>query len=287
MFHEAICAAASVQRFAPLLSTASSPGAQPRPPGRYLLGALPALSSPLFTALHSPGMGVGGGADSHHVISTEGVGSSFWPPALSPFFVLTESSRYVVVLTIASLVRTHCCRGARFAGCLARVPVVGLGFTSWPRPRLFRLSEEKFCALSPVSLCRGARCRGLSSHVPCAVGQGSQAALPEFLSWGSASPVRLAPIAPSLSGVTLCTVVSQLVGGARLRRLSSHGISLRDLSDTVWLSRGVSIMRGGGFSPTPRHGESPPNGGGLVYPTMDRRLEKLNFCLSLVKGGFP
>ena len=222
----------------------------------------------------SPVLGAGGGANSHHVISIEGVGSSFWPPALSPFF----------------------------------------------------------CDHLNPSMCRGARCRRLSSHVYCAVGQGSQAALPKFLSWGSASPVGLAlacsvslrrsPVhfcqsacvvvltvagsvrthcrrgarlhqfaspqrAPSLRGEALCSLAKQFVGGARLRWLSSHATRLCGLSGTVCRSRVVSGMGGGDFSTTPRHGGSPPNGGGLDHPTVNQCQAELSFCLSLVKGGFP
>src|SRR5690606_30272371 len=118
------------------------------------------------------------------------------------------------------------------------------------------LFQEKPCTPSSGTLCRGAR------FASC-----------------------LAPIDLSLSGVTLCTVVSQLVGGARSRKLSSHGFWPRDLSDTVWRSGAVSKIGGGGFSPTPRHGGSPPNGGGLVHPTVDQCRAKFDFCLSLAKGS--
>ena len=86
VFHETIRAAASVQRLAPVLPSMSGPWAKVRSPGRHLLGALSVLSSPLFTALSLLVLGAGGGADSHHVISTEGVGKSFSHPTPSPLF---------------------------------------------------------------------------------------------------------------------------------------------------------------------------------------------------------
>ena len=130
-----------------------------------------------------------------------------------PSFLCSPNPLDVSWCSLAQAQLAHVlCRGARFASCLARVPVVGLGITSSPRPRLLRLSEEKFCALSPVSLRVVLACAGSArtdtDSVGCQVpfgglgesAEGVVAVFPPFIDMGEAPRTVVASTTPPRTG---------------------------------------------------------------------------------------
>ena len=135
----------------------------------------------------------------------------------------------------------------------------------------------------------------------CAVGQGSQAPLPECLSWCSPSQARFARMGAVGLGFTssprpksfhvsegkFCPLwplsLWVVLAFASSARMDLDSVACQESSSGLGKSaEGVVAV----FPPLLDMGEAPRTVVASFTPPRHRRLAELSFCLSLVKGGF-